>query len=197
MNILCKLTGVCVLALVVTSAPVTAANLEASGIPNFHKVNDHVYRGGQPTGEGWKSLANLGVKTVIDLRREGEDGEHSIEGEARAVRAAGMSYVGIPMKGAPAGPTDDQIAKILDVLDSGGPVFVHCKKGKDRTGTAIACYRIAHEGWDNKKALDEAKTHGIHWYEIGMKAYVQSFNPDTMRSVARAPEQAIVTGAAQ
>ena len=41
-------------------------------MPNFDKVNDFVYRGGQPTAEGFKSLAALGVKTVIDLREIGE-----------------------------------------------------------------------------------------------------------------------------
>ena len=194
MIILCKLLSVCALVLIVTAALVTAANLSAPGIPNFQQVNDHVWRGGQPTGEGWKSLTNLGVKTVIDLRREGESGEHSIEGEAQAVRAAGMSYVSIPMMGAPAAPTQDQIAKALNALGSGSPIFLHCKEGKDRTGTAIACYRIAHEGWNKEKALEEAKRYGLHWYEIGMKAYVQSFDPDT---VAHSAEPAIATRAAQ
>ena len=30
-----------------------------------------------------------------------------------------------------------------------GPIFVHCRRGKDRTGTVIACYRIQHDGWAN------------------------------------------------
>jgi uncharacterized protein (TIGR01244 family) len=186
---------VSMLALAITALPLSAASMKTPGVPNFNQVNDQVYRGGQPTDEGWNSLMKLGIKTVIDLRREGEDGEHSIEAEARAVRAAGMRFVSIPMRGAPAGPTHEEIANILEVLDSQEPVFVHCKKGKDRTGTAIACYRIAHDRWDNKKALEEAKTLGIHWYEIGMRAYIQSFDPASA-AVARAPKQTAAAAAA-
>jgi hypothetical protein len=37
-------------------------------LPNFHQVNQQLYRGGQPKKGGLKSLAPTGVKTVINLR---------------------------------------------------------------------------------------------------------------------------------
>src|SRR5262249_45355611 len=111
--------------------PTWAAELRIPGLPHFFQVSDHIYRGGQPTGEGWAQLAKLGVKTVIDLRREGEDGEHSTKAEAKAVEAAGMQYVHVPMNGIVA-PSDEQIARIMTFFRSKEPVFVHCKKGKDR-----------------------------------------------------------------
>jgi protein tyrosine/serine phosphatase len=49
---------------------------------------------------------------------------------------------------------------------------VHCLRGADRTGTVIACYRIAHDQWPNQKALDEALTFGMSWTERGMRNYV-------------------------
>ena len=154
--------------------PVWAAGADAQGIPNFHQVNKNLFRGGQPTGEGWKHLAKLGVKTVIDLRRENEKGTHSIKAESRAVEAAGMRYVSIPMQGIVA-PSEEQISKAMSLLESGEPVFVHCREGKDRTGTVIACYRIKNEGWQNHRALKEAKARGMHWVEIGMKSYISSY----------------------
>ena len=53
------------------------AQTDAAGVPNFHQVNDHVYRGAQPTDQGFQSLAKLGVKTIIDLRhgKDHSDGE--------------------------------------------------------------------------------------------------------------------------
>jgi uncharacterized protein (TIGR01244 family) len=171
-----------VLALSLLSIPAWAATVTAPGIRNFHQVNEHIYRGGQPTDEGWNSLAGLGVKTIIDLRREGEDG-HSIAAEAQAVEAAGMRYVSVPMEGI-VSPGEEQISKILGLMDSEEPVFVHCKEGKDRTGTAIACFRIAHERWENKKAMKEAESHGMHWYEVGMKYYIMNFQPSTERASA-------------
>jgi uncharacterized protein (TIGR01244 family) len=153
--------------------PAWPASNGAAGLPNFHRVNDHVFRGAQPSAEGWPSLAQLGIKTVIDLRRPDE---HSTTEEARAVSAAGMSYVNVPMKGVVA-PTDDQVSKVLKLLDSQQPVFVHCQRGADRTGAVIACYRIAHDRWDPKRALQEAKSFGMAWTQMGLKHYVLSFRP--------------------
>src|SRR5580700_268815 len=147
--------------------------VEVPGIPNFHQVNDHVFRGGQPAAEAWPSLAKLGVRTVIDLRREDE---HSTAAEGQAVAAAGMNYFNVPMKGVVA-PTNEQIAKVLDLLNSQEPVFVHCTRGADRTGAVIACYRIAHDRWERKQALNEAKSFGMAWDQMGLKHYVMMFQP--------------------
>lgn len=146
---------------------------EVPGIPNFHQVNDHVLRGGQPATEAWPNLAKLGVKTVVDLRREDE---HSTAAEAQAVTAAGMTYINVPMKGVVA-PTNEQIAKVLALLNSEDRVFVHCHRGADRTGAVIACYRIAHDRWAPKQALSEAKSFGMAWTQLGLKHYVMDFHP--------------------
>ena len=156
-------------------ALVGPALAETPAIPNFHQVNDHLFRGGQPAPEHWQSLAKMGVKTVVDLRREGEE-EHSTAAEAKAVAAAGMIYVNVPMKGV-VSPTNEQIAKILALLDSKEPVFVHCKRGSDRTGTVIACYRISHDRWQRQQALQEAKSLGMGLVQLGLKKYIMSFQP--------------------
>jgi uncharacterized protein (TIGR01244 family) len=175
-----------VLALAVVSIPAWASQIEAptpTGIPNFHQVNEHIYRGGQPSDEGLQALAKLGVKTILDLRPADE---HSTKAEEQIVKAAGMRYVNVPMVGVFA-PSDDQVSKVLAVLDSTGPVFVHCKRGADRTGTVIACYRISHDHWQNQKAMDEAKSDGMSFLQIGMKRYVRSFRPTT-ESAHAAPD---------
>jgi tyrosine-protein phosphatase SIW14 len=182
-------TQLSLVVLAFASMPAWAAGPSAPGVPNFYQVNDHVYRGAQPTDEGWKSLAALGVKTVIDLRLQDE---HPTQAEKQAVEAAGMRYINIPMHGM-AAPSHEQISKILGLLDSTkeGPVFVHCRRGADRTGTVIACYRVAHDHWQNKKALAEAKSAGMSWIEIAMKRYVQSFAPETVSAAAGVEPAAI------
>ena len=37
-------------------------------LPNFHKINSGLYRGGQPSKKGLLKLKGLGVKTIISLR---------------------------------------------------------------------------------------------------------------------------------
>src|SRR5580704_9674765 len=138
----------------------------APGVSNFHKVDDRVYRGGQPTKEGLTNLAKLGIKTVIDLRSA--DGRSVAE--KKTAEELGMRYVNVPMP-ALAKPADEDIAKVLSLLESesGAPVFIHCMRGKDRTGMAVACYRIKHDRWENQKALQEAKANGMSRLETGMQ----------------------------
>ncbi len=144
---------------------------QIAGVPNFRQVNERLYRGGQPADDAWGDLARLGVKTVIDLRREEE---HSTTGEAKLVEAAGMRYVSIPMNGFDT-PTAESIGRALAAIDGGQTVFVHCKQGRDRTGSVVAAYRIAREQWTCDKALVEAKACGMHWYERGMMRFINGY----------------------
>lgn len=173
------------LSLAILPIPARSVELSIPGIPNFHQVNPRLYRGAQPSADAWPKLATLGIKTVIDLRRESE---HSIADEAKAVEAAGMRYVSFPMDGF-ATPTAEQMARVLGLVDTGDTVFVHCKLGMDRTGSVVAAYRIAREGWENPRALAEANSLGLHWYSQGMKRFIRSYQV-TEPALAQAAEAA-------
>ncbi len=166
----------------------SAASPRVDGIENFRQVNDRIYRGAQPEDGAWPALAKLGVKTVIDLRREVE---HSVAAEKRMVEAAGMKYVNFPMNGFDT-PTPDQMAKVLALMDGTDPVFIHCKQGRDRTGTVIATWRMAREQWTNEKALGEARECGLHWYENGMRRFINGYRcPTTAVAERMAPPDSV------
>ena len=160
------------------------------GIRNFSEVDQHVYRGGQPTSEGISYLAKIGVKTVIDLRGADERSQ----AEQRAVAAAGMKYVSVPMSGL-LPPTDADIDKILGILEDGAPgaVFVHCKRGADRTGAVIAAYRIDHDGWDNARALIEAKAMGMSFFQFPREKYIRNFRPRTIEAKSATTSSGVST----
>lgn len=188
----------CVLLAVFTflePAGARAGQLAVAGIPNCATVNSHLMRGGQPEGDAWSRLAALGVKVVVDLRRVEE---HSTVAERAAVEAAGMRYVNVPMSGLSA-PNARQIAAALAVIVGPDPVFIHCKQGKDRTGTVVALYRISHDHWNNDQALDEAESRGLHWYERGMKHLIRSYHLATApvaTSVPAAPADSLALAGA-
>jgi uncharacterized protein (TIGR01244 family) len=178
------------IALLFISIPLWPSNtVEAPGIPNFHTVDEHLYRGAQPTPEGIKTLARLGIKVVIDLR----EGHEHAGLEKKLVESAGMKYVNVPMRGLNA-PTDEQMATVFALLgdSSGWPMFVHCKRGADRTGTVVACYRISHDHWRNEKALREAKLYGMSKVERAMQHYILQFKSASPESqpMALAPAAA-------
>jgi protein tyrosine phosphatase (PTP) superfamily phosphohydrolase (DUF442 family) len=143
-------------------------------ILHVKQVNEHLYRGGQPNNKELKALQTVGVKAVIDLRGAGERSKR----EEQTVEALGMKYYSVPLRPM-AAPTDKQVALLLSLIaDSNNwPVFVHCERGKDRTGTVIACYRIAHDGWPNERALAEAVDDGLNIFERSMKNYIRNYRP--------------------
>jgi protein tyrosine/serine phosphatase len=151
-------------------------------VANFQKVDDRVYRGAQPTDVGFANLAKLGIKTVIDLRFSGE---HSQAAEEKRVTAQGMHYVSIPMHGMST-PSNESIFKTLALLTdtNAGPVFVHCKRGADRTGTVVAVYRIQHDRWKNEKALEEARSLGMSWFQKAMQNYILRYRPPQSEATA-------------
>ena len=158
------------------SVVLSQARAERTGtyeeLPNFHQVNEKLYRGAQPKKDGIKRLAQLGVKTIVSLREE--DGlARSEEAEARA---AGLRYFNVPLKQA-GRPTDQQVERALAILntDENQPVFVHCRLGADRTGLIIAVYRITHDGWTSERAKAEANQYGMHPWEMGMKSYIHDY----------------------
>jgi tyrosine-protein phosphatase SIW14 len=166
-------TGVLALTFALLPAA-TVSGASLNGVPNFQTVNDHVYRGAQPSTEGFQNLAKIGIKTVVDLREEADDRKR----EMKAVSDLGMRYVHIPMKGMRT-PSEKQISDALKVLndDSQGPVFVHCRLGKDRTGVVIAAYRIQHDGWENQRALKEARSIGMSWFQFPLQRYLIAYKP--------------------
>ena len=134
-----------------------AIPLEIPGVPNLHKVSEDLYRGAQPTAEGMRQLEKLGIKTVINLR--------SVHSDRDELADANLSYEHINMR--TTHPEDDEVIRFLQIVTDKNrtPVFVHCMRGADRTGTMCAIYRIAVQGWSKSQAIEEMTKGGFGFYE--------------------------------
>jgi len=94
-----------------------------------------------------------------------------------------MKYVNVPMTGLTP-PTQAEIARILEMLEdeTAGAVFVHCKQGADRTGAVMAAYRIDHDHWDNARALSEAKSDGMGFFQRPRESFIRDFQARTIEA---------------
>src|SRR5690606_5918477 len=107
--------------------------LATTHLPNAVQVHSRVISGGSPHGEeGYRELAELGVKTVI-----------SVDGATPDIETAnryGLRYVHLP-HGYDGIPRErvEQLAKAVKELE--GPIYIHCHHGKHRSPAAasVAC----------------------------------------------------------
>lgn len=138
-----------------TPAPFADA-VELAGVPNIGRVSATLLRGGQPSEEGLRSLASLGVAVVVDLRNDPEQ----FAAEKALVEGLGMRAVHLPMSGVRT-PRAAQVAEFLALLQANADrtVYVHCRRGAERTGVMVAATRIALDGWPVERALAEMKAY--------------------------------------
>ena len=143
--------------------------VENENLPNFSQVNANFYRGAQPTETGVKELAKMGVKTIIDLRGEDKLSEE----EKLWAKNSGIGFISVNLSNWFKPKTED-IERIIKEINAAGnqPVFIHCRRGADRTGTVVAVYRITHDDWTAKHAINEAKKFDFGWWQFWMKDYI-------------------------
>jgi tyrosine-protein phosphatase SIW14 len=145
---------------------------ELRGLPNFGRVTENLYRGGQPTPDGFNTLHSTGVGIIVNLR----DNRTEMAREKREVESLGMQSVEIPWS-ANHTPPSTQIIKFLDLVraNPNTKIFVHCRRGADRTGVMIAAYRIAIEHKSVAEAVAEMRRYHYDWlFRPQLKRYVQS-----------------------
>ena len=134
-----------------------AQRAELAGVPNFHKVSEALYRGAQPSAEGMRQLRKRGIKTIVNLR--------SFHSDRDEIGDIDVTYEHIYMK--PWHPEDKEVVRFLKIVSDPNrtPVFVHCQRGADRTGTMCAIYRIAVQGWSKTEAIEEMTKGGFGFFD--------------------------------
>ena len=152
-----------------------AQKIEISGLPNFHKVSDALYRGAQPDKKGMEELKKMGIKTIINLRTF-----HSDRDEIDT-----MNFNYIPIS-AQAWKTKEKVVLnfLKTVTDTENqPVFVHCQHGADRTGTMCAIYRIAVQNWTKEDAIEEMVNGGFGYHTVwkNLISYIKKVNIEKLQ----------------
>ncbi|MBX7185838.1 MAG: tyrosine-protein phosphatase [Vicinamibacteria bacterium] len=152
-------------------APAESAAQRITGLPgisNAALVAPGLYRGGAPSREGITSLSKLGVRTIVNLRH------FHTKAEAANAEAVGIRYLWLPIPSS-GEPSADTLGRFLAVVQdpASQPVYVHCYRGKDRTGTMIAAYRILVQRWSRKEALAEMREFGFFDGWVRLRKWVE------------------------
>jgi len=122
-----------------------------------------VYIGGQPSEKSLVSLAEPGVKTVVNLRtpREMADRAQVPFDEAAEVARLGMEYVTIPIGGTEYPYNPQAVERFAEVLGRhSGPVLLHCRSGV-RASYLWTAYLVRYGGLGLDAALARGRVCGI------------------------------------
>jgi protein tyrosine/serine phosphatase len=153
-----------------------AEPIELDGVPNLHRISDHLYRSEQPTSEGFRNLEKLGIRTVINLRYFNDDGKEAEGTGLRLERVKILTWR--------AG--DRHVIEVMRMLrrQENGPFLIHCQHGADRTGLMSAMYRVLEQNWTREDALAELVDGGYGFHKMwkNIKAYVSSVDPAKLRA---------------
>src|SRR5580693_3700123 len=128
--------------------------------PYTYRVSELTSRGQRPDPAKLAELAHQqGYRATINLCAEMDDGDDPAIAEAGLAGVLKTSHIPITDMET---PTIAQVTEMLDLLSGpdAEPTYVHCEAGRGRTGVAIACYRMAVDGWSAADALREAENFG-------------------------------------
>lgn len=112
-----------------------------------------------PNSDMWdlNELKDNGIASILSVN-------HGDAVHESMLSNLGIAYANIPMSSnAPVRDGDREIclANLPGAMEFirenivNGPVLVHCRSGKDRTGMVLAAYLIEIEGYDVKQAMEE------------------------------------------
>jgi len=173
----------------VSNAPVLAPCDDCvPGVINFAKVDAALWRGSQPTAEGFRNLEKLGVRTIVSFRHDNDD--------LPLLKGTGLKYLRIPSRAFR--PKDANIARFLKLMEEPAhwPVFIHCAQGRDRTGYNAAAYRMVYQGWKAEDAIAEMKTFRFNRVWVTNPGYMRELDVAEMRqgmAVTPAPQPMAVS----
>ncbi len=131
-----------------------------AGISTFARLDTTIACGGATSADAIPELKNMGFRSIINVRRSSEAGA-DVEAEGVAARTAGLRYVHLPFD--PQSPDPMLIDNFIAAVTApeNQPAYIHCAAG----GRAAALWMIKRwkaDGWDEKRALDEAVALGLN-----------------------------------
>jgi len=117
------------------------------------------------------------VKTIINLRSEGENTLLWHAREKEYAERHGIKMIDIPMEaGTP--PAPKQLKEFFKIVENPAmlPVLIHCEAGVIRTGMILAAYKIKMLNQSNEKALsDQLALYPKHTFDPPVRNFIKTY----------------------
>ena len=127
---------------------------------NAHWLGPDLVRTNQPSPRQLEGWATRGIKTVINLRGERDEGYYWLE--KAACERLGLTLIDAPLDSRDP-PGKDRVRRARDLFQTiEYPVLIHCKSGADRAGLMAVFYRHFHLGEPISKAMGELSKKYLH-----------------------------------
>jgi len=151
-------------------------------INNFSEVVPGVlYRGSAPSPQDVQALKDkIGIKKIVSLDKK------SGERIDRACKLLGIEHVKMYIEDIKKTLLHFLTQNLKELFLEGGPTFVHCHHGKDRTGLACALVKCKYLGMQPEKAIKEMKLFG---FGIGLPDEMTKLYEKIIRSCKPAKDQ--------
>jgi len=139
-----------------TAAEAPFGDKVSAALVNYNRATPYIGTSGKYDPAAAAEIKALGFVTAIDLRAPDEEG---VPETAQAIRAAGLTYVNIPVT--TKAPTDDQVKAFARLVEDPAnyPILVNCHSA-NRVGAMWALYR-AGAGVPAEVAIEEGRTVGL------------------------------------
>jgi protein tyrosine phosphatase (PTP) superfamily phosphohydrolase (DUF442 family) len=140
-----------------------------------------LYRAARTDATGIRQLVeNDHIRTVVNLAEKDDD--------CAAIRENGLRYFHLPCDATT--QNKKQMKQFLALMgdSQNWPVYVHCDRGADRTGEAVAAYRIIYQNWTPQQAIDELPKY--HYFGLlgEPKKFLRSLRPGDKSVIDGVPE---------
>ena len=141
---------------------------------NEFEISKGIYRSNQPSPKKIEYWFKKGVRTILNLRGESDQGAYYLEKEA--CKTLGINLINHQL-GASTLKSKEVLLELCKILKSiKGPLLMHCKSGSDRAGLASVIYLIAVKKINPSVAANQLSIKYLHlrWYITGVLDYMIS-----------------------
>lgn len=128
---------------------------------NFHWIEPgKMARANQPSPKHVARYAQMGIKTILNLRGPGDTGYYALEREA--CRQHGIEMIDARMHSREP-PSRAQILRAKELFETiKYPALMHCKSGADRAGVMAVLYKHFAMGMPIEQAVEQLSLKYLH-----------------------------------